>query len=613
MNLQEKIVSNIQGTFRIEAYQRGYRWTRDEVKRMLEDISEIPRDHKYCLQPIVVKKGNGYYELIDGQQRLTTLYLLMQYLIKINCIDEIKYSIEYTTRVKDENHMGSRELLESINDIDLNSESTYIDELFIKQAYKTISDWFNGDKKIGRQFASKIETCVTLIWYEVDTEESPTEIFTRLNIGKIHLTNAELVKALFLSRGQKDKNGIYQNNINGLDVKRQHEIALLWDQMEKELRDNKFWAFITNEKAEKYPTRMELLFDLIENKQKDDDKYFTFFKFYDEFKSSENKYNTWECAVRDYQQLKEWYNNFDLYHLIGYLVAIGWDISNLLNIAKGKTTPMLKTDFKNYVIGKVRESMNFKTKENEEEVLLDYEELSYENHYYEIKNLLLLFNVETIRQKGDSGTKFPFDRYKDESWTLEHIHAQNSESLKTNTEWFEWLDTHKKSLLSLKESDPNKADLIDDVINNHVDILLSHIEQSMKSNYKGSIRDEFKIISEKVIELLTADTTVSQVHSLSNMALLTGICNSALNNSTFDVKRNRIIEMDRDGDYIPVCTRNVFLKYYSDSDTKLHFWSDSDRRSYIQAINNILFEREVEGKDLTLNLIHSKINYGNKQ
>ena len=78
MNLEEKIVGDIQGIFRVEAYQRGYRWTADEVKRMLEDISEIPNDHKYCLQPIVVKKVNDYNELIDGQQRLTTLYLLMQ-------------------------------------------------------------------------------------------------------------------------------------------------------------------------------------------------------------------------------------------------------------------------------------------------------------------------------------------------------------------------------------------------------------------------------------------------------------------------------------------------------------------------------------------------------
>ena len=71
MNLEEKIISEITGKFTIEAYQRGYRWGKDEVEYLLEDINEIPDGQKYCLQPVVVKNVNDTYELIDGQQRLT--------------------------------------------------------------------------------------------------------------------------------------------------------------------------------------------------------------------------------------------------------------------------------------------------------------------------------------------------------------------------------------------------------------------------------------------------------------------------------------------------------------------------------------------------------------
>lgn len=95
MNLEEKLVGNISGKFIIEAYQRGYRWSKDEIEHLLNDIDEVPDGQKYCLQPIVVKDNNGIYELIDGQQRLTTLYLIMKYLS--NYID-ISYSIEYVTR-----------------------------------------------------------------------------------------------------------------------------------------------------------------------------------------------------------------------------------------------------------------------------------------------------------------------------------------------------------------------------------------------------------------------------------------------------------------------------------------------------------------------------------
>ena len=65
--------------------------------------------------------------------------------------------------------------------------------------------------------------------------------------------------------------------------------------------------------------------------------------------------------------------------------------------------------------------------------------------------------------------------------------------------------------------------------------------------------------------------------------------NAALSNSTFDVKRNKIIEMDQNGLYIPFCTKMVFLKYYTPSeDNQVHFWGQQDRIAYIQAINDKL-------------------------
>ena len=83
--------------FFIPHYQRGYRWTFNQVEQLLDDIDsfsprEIPGKHGektfYCLQPVVVKvlsddlktKYNlegEWYELIDGQQRITTIYLII--------------------------------------------------------------------------------------------------------------------------------------------------------------------------------------------------------------------------------------------------------------------------------------------------------------------------------------------------------------------------------------------------------------------------------------------------------------------------------------------------------------------------------------------------------
>lgn len=606
MNLEEKIISEITGKFTIEAYQRGYRWGKDEVEYLLEDISEIPDGQKYCLQPVVVKNVNDTYELIDGQQRLTTLYLIMKYL---NAYVDIKFSIEYATRKSENGHIGSKELLETIDKIDLSLPSNNIDELFIKKSYGIVKTWFNGEKSKMMSFANKLQNYVTIIWYEVDDDEDSVNIFTRLNIGKINLTNAELVKALFLSRGKKDSEGRYAGNPYGIEEKKQHEIALGWDLMEKDLHNEKFWTFITNEKSDHYPIRMELLFDMIEMKPSDESNFYTFNRFYERFKKSDNRYETWELIERYMQQLKEWYHSFDLFHHIGFLVATGTSVKSLLDIAMSTDNPIKKSDFKLRVLDMIREKMVFTVGDKDFGEEIDYAELNYEDHSKFIQYVLLLFNIETIRQKGDENVRFPFYRYKNEgTWSLEHIHAQNSESLKTNQEWKEWLEIHKKSLEGLEVYSDDKKQ-IEEVIDK-MNTVITHINEK---GYKGSIRNEFNAVAPAVINILSDGDDKSQMHTLSNMALLTVGENAPLNNSTFDVKRMKIIAMDKAGEYIPVCTRNVFMKYYSSSDTKLHFWSEEDRKGYISAMNNVLYDYKEKNSNKEIKLIRNRINYGNRK
>ena len=70
--------------FYIPEYQRGYRWTSREVTDLLNDIAEFINNGRpgqtYCLQPLVVKRLDASWEVIDGQQRLTTLWLFHWYI-----------------------------------------------------------------------------------------------------------------------------------------------------------------------------------------------------------------------------------------------------------------------------------------------------------------------------------------------------------------------------------------------------------------------------------------------------------------------------------------------------------------------------------------------------
>ena len=549
ISLEPKLVGHIKGEFYVPAYQRGYRW-KDEVQMLLNDIDEIAEGENYCLQPIVVKNiGENKFELIDGQQRSTTIFLIFRYMKQLNLPFQLNFSLEYQTRTK------SKEFLENINSHNLDIAPQNIDEYFIIEAYRSISTWFKSQKDealAAFNLYKKLNERIRIIWYEVNSEEDSVSLFTRLNIGRIPLTNAELVKALFLSRN------------NGIDNKKQLEIATAWDIIEKELHNDSLWYFITNENPNNYPTRIEMIFNLMANKQTSErEKFFTFFYFDQKIKESQNKSEIWTEILRYYQRLKEWYENLELYHKIGYLIASeSKSLQDLISNSKNVT----KTEFQNSLDKLIAESIDFKK---------DYGDLSYESStdYASIEKLLLLFNVETIRQKSDETMRFSFDKHKQENWSLEHIHAQQSQGLNKKEQWVKWLNLHKKSLLNIGEE-----------VNN---ALIQEIDNAVNDeNLKG---EKFAELFEKVTNILSEAGSIEYTHSLSNMALLGQSDNSALNNSTFDVKRNKILEMDKTSDYIPECTRRVFLKYYTPSESnQLHFWGKADREAYISEMDKIL-------------------------
>lgn len=199
--LETQFVNDITGKFFVPAYQRGYRWSELEIKRLLDDVYNLSKYNErrsYCLQPIVVKNlGDDKFELIDGQQRLTTIFLIYKYMFEEGgrFFGEPKFSLDYETR------KNSKDFLSNI-DFDLRNDN--IDFCFIVNAYENIKAWFakNGElsvtmPKIKTLFADNVK----IIWYEVDDTEDATAMFTRLNIGKIPLTSAEFVKAGFLRTG----------------------------------------------------------------------------------------------------------------------------------------------------------------------------------------------------------------------------------------------------------------------------------------------------------------------------------------------------------------------------------------------------------------------------
>ncbi len=549
--LETKLVGDIQGTFYVPSYQRGYRWGKEEVTRLLEDIYSNG-NKAYCLQPVVVRKDSDRFELIDGQQRLTTLFILLQYIKReYKPRISLKYELVYETRSNSADYL---------NNIDERLAESNIDFYYIFHAYKAINDWFNAQSDsvvAADDIYGYLVKYVKIIWYEIGEDEDAISLFTRLNIGKIPLTSAELVKAIFLSR----------HNTFNIDKEKQEEISLQWDNIEKELHHDKLWYFLTNTTTRDYQTRIDLILDLISGKpEQNREKYYTFFKF-DEMKKEKSLDTIWRNIQQTFLVLKDWFEDHEYYHKIGYLIASGkMTLQAIFELSKNKT----KKEFRDSLNGLIKDSIAIKG---------NYSELSYEKplDYQKISTLLLLFNVESVRQNGQNSEWFPFDKFKYNCdgkvvWSLEHIHAQQSEGMRTQEVWKEWLKLH---IPSINTVDNKNSELV---------VAMQNAIEKPKLE-----RSEFDDLQQKVVEVLSIKGNTEYLHSIGNMALLNSTDNAALNNSTFDVKRNVIIEMDKNGQYIPFCTKMVFLKYYTPSEeNQLHFWGQADRKAYVAAINRVL-------------------------
>lgn len=553
-SLEPKRIGNIKGEFLIPSYQRGYRWKEEQVELLLQDIFDnVNSNNTYSLQPIVVKKiGDHKYELIDGQQRLTTIFLIQRHLMKFLPQAEVKYTLDYSTRERSAAYL--REIKEE-------QKKDNIDFFHMYSASSAIAKWFdsqpdqtNAAIKLYSAFNDKVE----VIWYEVESKEDKVkdekesiELFTRLNIGKIPLTNAELVKALFLSQDE-----------NHLKYEKQIEIATKWDAIEQELHNPSLWAFLTNDASTTYPTRIELIFNMMSKKPKSErEEFFTFYHFADEIKKH-GQIEVWKSIEEYFSLLKEWFLKRDLYHKVGFLIATGSDINRL----KEESGEMPKSQFKASLDRQIQEKLNL-TKGQ-------FESLSYEKsaERKKLNDVLLLFNVESVRRLKGTAEKYDFAQHKSNTWSLEHIHAQNAQGLNKEVEQKDWLDLHIPSLESLFEH-PEKG--------THAKELVVKINEA----YRNLSKSLFEELFNETLAILSESEDRSYADTIENLALLSSSNNSALSNSIFDVKRKRILELDRRGKYIPLCTRRLFLKYYTTvGNGQLQFWTETDRKAYMEAM-----------------------------
>ncbi|MCB5301987.1 DUF262 domain-containing protein [Yersinia bercovieri] len=577
--------------FFIPSYQRGYRWTRRQVTDLLDDIAEFQKSSEtssrkafYCLQPVVVKQSGDEWELVDGQQRLTTICIILLCLKNITAmLGHSGYSLRYETRPE------SADFLMKISS---ENATDNIDFFHMNQAKETIEEWFSNRPPVYK--LNFIQTLlnddeagknVKVIWYQLSEHANVTDVFSRLNRGKIPLTNSELVKALFLNSGNF--------NLASQQDARFHQlkIAQEWDETERHLQQDDFWYFISNHSKES--NRIEFILSLVADSLKSgvsrqDPNYIflTFVWYLGKIGQDPDRVKkVWLLIKQRFMLLDEWYCGRMTYHLVGYLISSNEGIiPQLVNesencITKSEFIIRLKQRILESALPSLSVSLNRDISLRRTQIDSTLSALTYPDR--SLRPVLLLFNIAILLANRSSMSNFPFRHYKLELWDIEHITSVSSqmpENISGQKAWTEVMLEHLRPCAAQNNVTENKI--------SSQQLLFHQADTLLKAEKFDT--DGFEDFFSNILKEYTQDPVSDRDDSIGNLTLLDQSTNRSYRNAIFPVKRNRIIQADKTSTFVPLGTRNVFLKYYSRNVHEMTFWSSQDQDDYRSAITETL-------------------------
>lgn len=581
----------------IGPYQRGYKWKsktiHDQVPVLLLDLYDAFLKSKlkqgtteYYLQYITVKRtlnnGGFTFEVIDGQQRLTTISLLFNVLEKYFDEENLarsngRYLLEYSKYSGTGNNIF--DLIFDLVD-DANSDIEKVeqqDKYYLFHALIKIRSFFKllkGHKpELFKEFLIFINNDVKIILNKEDEFTSAEEVFSSLNANKVPLTNAYLIKGLLLTKASR---------ISTIEGQKKHFKEILdarslmaktWDEMHSWFsRPDVSKYYFRNENA-----GMDAALGLIEHKQNEEQENFIS-SFRESLEKSSNKFdNQYELfnqfhertitnfdAIEYlnkikhlYKRLRNWYEDNKWYNLIGFYLHTDGSIKSILS----KSQMQLKKTLNSHI----NKQITYLVKENGIQTEKDISLLRYDNNPGKrIHKILLALSVfpEGVDRENESKYRFDFYNYANEGWSLEHIFPQNPDQ-----EDLDYAEDKEWVIAQCKKN--NKQDIISKI--NKGEVLSSQ---------------ELSFIYE----------SFPDVNILGNMALLSSSVNSALSNGLFNTKRKILITKINTGSFVPKHTIDVFSKMLEakidENNEKFEFnqdikiWTEEDAQAHLVWIKN---------------------------
>lgn len=566
-------------TFIIPYLQRAYKWKEKQAKQMLEDFSEFLKQEKtyYCMQPLaVVKTEDNKYELLDGQQRLTTLLILWRILFEDNKENTFyPYIFEYERDSSESNTLLNRYSFITESDEIKKGEHRNIDEYYMSKVYGAIKQYFidNSDnqKEDFKKLLKGEGKHILFLWYEVNEEEKHTT-FAHLNSGKIELTCSELIKAILLSDDNKES-----SDNNGLPDK--SLVAAQYAEMEEAFNDDRLWYMLQTDEPLYNGSRMDLLFNMVLNisrKTYEADPKAAFYEVYTEKRVDLSKF--WKDCRTCFVRIMDLYKNPYSYHYMGYLTYTEGN-NKIDDWVKAYKESGLKGCIEQ-LKSKVRESISG---------LGDFEKITYsDTSKATLRKIFILHNIQTILihyeaiKKANLGLRFsyeqfPFELLYSQRWDIEHIASQTENPLTKQKDCEDWIASVKADYPEIFAQRPE--------LNNEIDLF--------EKDYKI---EKFKQIYNEIIGSAEKNSPQNK-DGLGNLVLLDSHTNRSYHNSLYKRKRKIILaasNIDNQNNeyqvtYIPRCTLNVFLKTYNTGmDVNLVEWTQDDYNKYLGDIKEKL-------------------------
>ena len=456
------------GTYVIPYYQRGYKWSLGEegktsLDKLLEDLKKAflqNPDQDYHLQGITVQKEEGKYILVDGQQRTTSLFLILLYLSvnhEINISELIgnknEPRLEYKVRKSVEDWIKTKYSAGGIQ----SSNAEEQDITALEKAWEMIARFFNetdessSDFVAHKDFANFVLEKVKIIFVVLNTD--PEKVFSMMNKDKAVMTQTDLVKAKLLSEASRQafadldthEDGSHEWQINHL---RSH-FAREWDAWRKwwecdDVQDvfGGSIGVLTPPLKDKKPNEPKLnaLLNLYWHIYKEKDgsmlaEELTHKNLLEEFsrlisdqdQAKKNKrieaVETFDGLRQTQKILEEWFDNPVIYNWIGLMkfgsakkLDIEIIVSLIMAYKRNKSPEIFENKYRNISIPKADDGQEFSA--------FPIEDI-YHNSYELAAQQLLRRNIQMLNSLR---LKFQFSMYEaptdKKMRSLEHIHAQ---------------------------------------------------------------------------------------------------------------------------------------------------------------------------------------------